>query len=365
MDWDGEGLLDGLDDPGRNARRALLDELHADGVTVEELRRAVQEDRLVLLPIELALMSAPRYTLAEVSEKSGVPEEHVAAFWRALGLTLTDAARFTEEDVEAARRTRVYLDSGMPPEEILALLRVMSTSVQRVAEGSRALFARNFLRSGDTEADLAKRFLDMTQVLVPLAVQDLEYLMRVHLREYARHDALGIAELDSGEMPQTQEVAVAFADLVGFTALGESIPEVELGGIADRLADLTLERIRPPVRLVKTIGDAVMLVSPRPEPLVSLLLELVEAAEADEQLPALRAGAAWGPAYPRLGDWYGNVVNLASRVAGRARPGSVLVTTPLRDALGDRLAFSRAGQKRLKNVGSPIHVWRVRRHDPG
>jgi adenylate cyclase len=361
MDWDAEGLLDGLEPTAREARRALLDQLHEQGVAPEDLRRAVQEDRLVLLPIELALLSAPKYTLEEISRESGVPEDHVAAFWRALGLTLSDDARFTDEDLEAAKRTRLYLDAGMPREEILGLLRVMSSSIQRSAEAIRATFARRFLQPGDSEADLAARFADMGGALMPLVVADLEYLMRVHLREFSRHDALGVAELDSGQLPDTQEVAVAFADLVGFTELGESLPEVELGEIADRLTDLTLERIRTPVRLVKTIGDAVMLVSPQPAPLVALLLELVDAAAADERMPPLRAGASWGLAYPRLGDWYGGTVNLASRVAGRARPGSVLVTTPLRDALDGGFEFSRAGLKRLKNVAEPVEAWRVRK----
>ena len=360
MDWEAEGLLEGLDAPARAARTALLDELHGDGVPVEDLRRAVQEDRLVLLPIELALMSAPRHTLDHLSEESGVSEEHVAAFWRALGLTLAEGSRFTDEDLDAARRTRIYLDAGLPPEEILGLLRVMSSSVQRSADAIRAVFARTVLQPGDTEADLANRLRQTAGALMPLVVADLEYLMRLHLREFARHDALSAADRDSG-LPDTQEVAVAFADLVGFTELGESLPENELGEIADRLADLTLERIRAPIRLVKTIGDAVMLVSPQPRPLVDLLLELVDAATADEQMPPLRAGAAWGLAYPRFGDWYGGVVNLASRVAGRARPDSVLITTPLREQLGDdAFAFSRAGLKRLKNVGEPVEAWRVR-----
>ena len=368
MDWDAEGLLDGLDPAAREARRALLDELHHEkGVPVDALRQAVEQDRLVLLPIELTLMSAPHHTLAEVARESGVPAEHIAAFWRALGLALadTDAARFSEEDMQAARRTRLYLDAGLPPQDILGVLRILSSSMARTAEAARAIFTRNLLQPGDTEAELARRFGEMTELLVPLLVQDLEYVLRLHLREFARHDMVGLAEVDRGRLPDTQEVAVAFADIVGFTELGETLPEVELGEIAERLADLTLERIRPPVRLVKTIGDAVMLVSLQAQPLVELLLELVEAVEADEQMPRLRAGAAWGAAYPRFGDWYGGTVNLASRVAGRARPGSVLVTRPLRDALGDGFDFSRAGSKRLKNVGEPVEVWRVRSPESG
>jgi adenylate cyclase len=369
MDWDAEGLLDGLDDAhAREARAQLLDELAEAGVPAQDLRRAVEEDRLVLLPIELSLLSLPRLTVGEVAEQSGLTAEQVIDSRRAMGLPAVgpEDRVFGEEDVEAAKRLKLYFDSGMPPAELLALLRVQSGAVMRAADGTRAAFVRSFLEPGDTELDLAHRYQAMSGALMPLIAEDLDYMMRVHLREFARNGALGVAERDSGRLPQTSDVAVAFADLVGFTALGESLPEVELGQIADRLTDLALDRIKAPVRLVKTIGDAVMLVSPQPEPLVDFLLELVEAADADEDLPPLRAGAAWGSAYPRLGDWYGNVVNLASRVAGRARPGAVLVTPALHDALGDDgFEFSYAGPKRLKGVHDPVEVWRVRRRRSG
>ena len=52
----------------------------------------------------------------------------------------------------------------------------------------------------------------------------------------------------------------------------------------------------------------------------------------EEELPSLRAGIAFGPALLRAGDYYGNSVNLASRVTGVARPGSVLCTREVRDA---------------------------------
>ena len=91
------------------------------------------------------------------------------------------------------------------------------------------------------------------------------------------------------------------------------------------------------MRLVKVIGDAVMLVSPEPGPMVAATLELVERAEAQEALPQLRAGVAYGPAVNRWGDWFGSTVNLASRLTARARPGSVLTTEEVRDAARGRL----------------------------
>src|SRR5581483_3970751 len=103
-----------------------------------------------------------------------------------------------------------------------------------------------------------------------------------------------------------REVAVAFADLVGFTRLGEEVPPDELGRLAARLEELANEVSEPPVRLVKTIGDAAMLSSPEPEPLLGATLALVEAADTEGQdFPQLRAGAALGLALPRAGDWFG------------------------------------------------------------
>ena len=127
---------------------------------------------------------------------------------------------------------------------------------------------------------------------------------------------------------------------------------------------MTTDLLRPPVRVVKMIGDAAMLVSPDDGPLLELALNLVAAAEADDSFPEMRAGLASGMALNRWGDWYGRPVNLASRVCSRARPGSVLVTEPVADASGgDDYRFSAAGQKQLKGIGA-VPLWRARRAQP-
>src|SRR3954471_18078137 len=189
-------------------------------------------------------------------------------------------------------------------------------------------------------------------------------MINLHLRHVVATELISAREREAGKLPGAREVGVAFADLVGFTRIGEELPPDELGRVADRLEELTAERVAAPVRLVKTIGDAVMLVSPDLEPLVHTVLELVEAADAEgEEFPQLRAGVASGDALSRAGDWYGQPVNLASRITGRARPGSVLVTTEVRDATGeDGLNYSFAGDKRLKGVRDPLPLFRVRRN---
>jgi adenylate cyclase len=109
-----------------------------------------------------------------------------------------------------------------------------------------------------------------------------------------------------------------------------------------------------------------MLVAPEPAELVETMLELVKSGDDAEDFPPLRAGVAYGPAANHFGDWFGSTVNLASRVTSRARPGSVLVTESVRDALTDNgYSISSAGPKRLKGIAEPVKTYRVRREPVG
>jgi len=228
----------------------------------------------------------------------------------------------------------------------------------------RTVVGEAFLRPGDTERDLGLRFAAATRELTPLTGPLLQWGLNVHLRELVRNDVVSRAELASGRMTGARDVAVCFADLVGFTRLGESIDVDELGGIAGRLAEMAADLARPPVRLVKTIGDAAMLVSLEVDPLLDVTLELVAAADAEgEGFPQLRGGVALGPALERGGDWYGRPVNLASRVTGIARRGSVLATAEVRDAAGAGYRWSNAGRHRVRGVKKEIPLHRARFQD--
>jgi adenylate cyclase len=160
-------------------------------------------------------------------------------------------------------------------------------------------------------------------------------------------------------------ISIVVADLVGFTALGEELPPGQLEQLANRLAELGHDVAKPPVRFIKTIGDAVMFVSTEPAALLDAVLALLDAAAADEALPRLRVGLAYGSAVSRAGDWFGSPVNLASRVTSVARPGAVLVSGPARDEIGDepRFRWSSAGTKRFKGIGGEVKVYRARRNE--
>jgi adenylate cyclase len=365
VDWEAEGLLEDCpDDDARKARRALLAELHEDGVSVEELREAVKQQRLALVPIERILGGDGSYSLADIAQESGVDIAYLQATRRALGLPVPDPDDkvLGEKELEVAKLGVRFREAGFEDEGMLEAARVLGRGMARYAESIRTLGAQAMLEQGADEYELAGRFAESTRQLLPLAGPWLEHVFTLQLRQSLRNEAVTIEEMTTGSLADTREQAVAFADIVGFTELGERVPIEDLSGVASGLSRLAEEVAQPPVQLVKEIGDAVMFVAPQPHHMVDVALTLVERAHSADDLPPLRAGVAYGPAVNRWGDWYGSTVNLASRLTDRARPESVLATEEVREAVGENgFRWSEAGPKRLKGFKTPVKTYRVRR----
>jgi adenylate cyclase len=364
IDFAAEGLLDGLEADERAERLELLERLAQEGFALDELRDASAEGRLIFLLAEREVGGAGRYTARALAERAGVPAEALATMRRAQGLPMPelDAPVFTETDVGAARMIRAFADEGLSVEQMLTTTRILGRGLAQAAETMRATALELVLEPGASELELAERYAAKAARLTPLLGPMLEQMVRLHLRHMVATEAISAAERRAGSLPGAREVTVAFADLVGFTALGEEVEPERLGEVADRLAAIAGEVAHPPVRLVKTIGDAAMLVSPEPAAALSTALDLIDAAgAAGEDFPMLRVGLAAGPAVGRAGDWYGRPVNLASRVTGVARAGSVLATREVRDAVPGGIArWSSAGPKTLRGVGS-VRLYRARR----
>jgi adenylate cyclase len=135
--------------------------------------------------------------------------------------------------------------------------------------------------------------------------------------------------------------------------------------VAGELAEMASQVAQGPVKLVKTIGDAAMLVAEKDnEALVEATIELVACADkAREGFPQLRAGVASGPALNRAGDWYGRPVNVASRITSVARPGSVVVHADVREGLKESFQWSSIGKRKLKGVKGEQALYRARLRD--
>jgi adenylate cyclase len=364
VDFAAEGLLDGLQGAARAERLALLEQLTEEGVPMSELRRTTATGTVIFLPADRVIVGPERYTAAEVAERSGVETEFLVAARRAMGLPIPDLdeAVYTEAELESARRVLVAREANISDDEILELLRVLGRGLSQAAEALRALPLKLVLEPGMSERELATRYGEAAAQLYPMVDPLISNVLALHLRHSAQSEVISAMERSGGKLPGSREVAVCFADLVGFTRLGEEVAPEELGHLAARLETLASEVAAPPVRLVKTIGDAAMLASPDPDPLLRAALDLVDAADAEgEDFPQLRAGAALGLALPRAGDWFGRPVNLASRITGIARPGSVLVEREVRDSAGDAYAWSFAGDRRLRGIRGSVALFRARR----
>jgi adenylate cyclase len=367
IDFEAEGLLEGVEGEARRARLDLLERLSDDGCSLEELKEAVAVGRLTLLPVERALAGeGPRYTAREIAELAGLDLEMLLRFRSALGVPLADPDEplGTEADLEAARRMKAFLDAGLPEDGMLQVARTIGMGTARIAEANRELIIRTLTRPGDNERDVALRFAAAAEYMLPLAGPTVVYALQSHLLEQIRRDVIGAGDLASGELGGAVELTVCFADLVEFTRLGEEIAAEELGMVAGRLEEMASAVAEPPVRLVKTIGDAVMLVSTEPEPMVAAALALIHAAEQEgQQFPWLRAGIASGPTLPQSGDYYGRAVNLASRLTNVARPGSVVLDEATKEAAGDGFSYSYVGERKLKGLDYRVKLFRARTPD--
>jgi adenylate cyclase len=361
QEFEAAGLLEGLDDGAREARLRLLQDLAAEGVSIEEMRVALAEGRLALLQVERILAGEPRLTPREVAEAAGIPVAFFIAMRQAVGIARPDPDERVcdAQDVSSAQAFAQLRGAGFPEDSLLDVTRVLGAGLAQTADAMRMAMAAVLLETAADEYEIATRNAEAARELLPLMTPLMDHTLRLHIRDQTRSQLFWQAE---GASPNLRQVWVGFADIVGFTPLGERIDAHELGGLVTRLTDLALETVTAPVRLVKTIGDATMLVSPAAGPLVETALTLVERAdEEDQEFPPLRAGLAGGVALSRGGDWYGRPVNLASRVTTVARPGSVLATREVRDVAGDRYSWSRAGRWELKGFRDRVSLYRARR----
>jgi len=364
-DLEAAGLLDGLDGTARTERAELVEWLVSKGYTAERIRES-------FAPMLLATRGAmgddgTLVSARQISEDAGLDLDLLERMMRAVGLPRVedpDAVVFPRFDGDAFANARKFLDVGITADQVVLILQVLAEGLTRAAEVMRYAALAAVLKPGATELDTAKATEALVEQVAPLLGPMVEDTLRLQLLHIMETEAVTNTERAEGlPLPGARLVTIAFADLVGFTRLGEAVPPEDLEKLAHRLADVAREVAEPPVRYVKSIGDEVMLVSSDPVAMLDAVLDLLDATEADEDFPRLRVGLATGMAVSRAGDWFGSSVNLASRVTGASRPGAVLVSESTREAIGeaDQFDWSFAGARRLKNIKDEVKLFRARR----
>ncbi|HEY7946450.1 MAG TPA: adenylate/guanylate cyclase domain-containing protein [Acidimicrobiales bacterium] len=344
-------------------------------VSEEDIARAEAEDVLDLLVVDCLLVpSVRRYTESEVAEITGMPEEMARRFWRALGFAdvTSDDSIFTDLDIDAIRILQTMVDMGAADVDTsLQLARVIGSSMARIADAEVAPSVRGMtgapLSGPGSSVEAADRFVELADHSLPAMARLLEFAWRRHVQAAVRRAMLLRTRHDPRALP---DLCIGFADMVGFTMLSQQLSEEELAALVSRFEDVAHDTVTARSgRVVKMIGDEVMFVTDTATDAARIALALAEAYADDELLSDVRVALAVGPVLVQDGDFYGPVVNLASRAAGIAAPGSVLVsdefhTALLRETEGRAREFSfKALRPRLVKDLGRVQLWAL--HRPG
>jgi adenylate cyclase len=309
-----------------------------------------------------SLLGTATLTSIDVAREAGVDLAQARRLWRALGFPpVPDTERvFTPADVEVVRAVRLLLETkSANPDDLLQLTRVIGQSLARVADAQVTVAAERLdqVRAEAVPDETAvAELVQRIATLAPSLEQFLGYVWRRHLLAALRSRAAAPA---AGDRPLT----VGFADLVGFTALSQSIAARERAAIVDRFEALAYEHIpERGGRVVKMIGDEVMFAHDDGAHAADIAVALVEACARDSLVPDVRIGLASGPTLSWEGDLYGPTVNLASRLVNFARPGTVLISDELGARLADdpRFELRHLRPVRLQGVGR-VRPWVLRR----
>jgi len=255
-----------------------------------------------------------------------MPAERTQRLWRALGFADVpdDDPAFTDADVTALARLSALIDSGfVDPGAEASIARAMGQSLSRLADWQTDMLAALVTPATgaaggreDVEADIVRS----TEQLLPLMRELQDYVWRRHLAANA-----GRLFLAAPGTVDRRELAVGFADLVGYTSRSRGMGGRELGAMVEDFEGLAADVIaRHRGRVVKTVGDGVLFTCAEPVDAVEIALRLPEEWTAADR-PPLRVGAAFGTVLTRLGDVYSPVVNLASRLTSLAHPSTLLV----------------------------------------
>jgi adenylate cyclase len=301
------------------------------------------------------LLGGPvRYTRREAAERAGVPLDQASELWHALGFAgvSDDETAFTDGDVTALANAARLVAAGLIDRAALATVtRMVGQTMSRLAEWqARMLLERSNMLAGGGLVEFVAEF-------DPVLEQLQSHVWRRQLVDSAQR----LLSSPDGA-PHSASLTVGFADLAGYTELSRRLDIAELADVLERfeaLAAALLAEQRGQV--IKTIGDEVLFTVPEPAAAAELAIRFQEQAAAAE-LPPLRIGLALGPVLARYGDVYGPVVNIASRLTGLARPGTVLLDQRLAEELADDPAWSIRRLRPASVRGyAHLHAARLRR----
>ncbi len=354
--------LDGSDwSPAAVAQARLVARMRDRGHSLAEIAQAAADGRLAFGLLEELFPADPRRrSLAQAARAAGVDPPLARRLLRGFGIGPLSGGTVTEDDIALLRHAAAALRAGFPLDALVQLTRVYGQAMASVADAEVRLFHLHvhepLMRSGATGVEIAEQIDELSRRVLPLVAPVLESLHQRHLRFFAEQDAISLieAEADTGDVDLGRvRVAIAFADLTGYTRMTEEQGEDAAVDAVERFVAAIEATLPEDARVVKTIGDEAMIIGSDAASLAAWAVVFRRGRRPEPRI-AVHAGAA----LYRDGDWFGRDVNIASRVAGRAAGGQVLVTRAVVDAAtGGELEFRRIGELALKGVRGPTEVF--------
>jgi adenylate cyclase len=373
--WAREGMIPEVDGTGEwttaaVAHARIVARLRDRGHKLEHIKRAGEQGRLAYGYIEeLFGGDVPRRSLDDAAKLTELEPALIERFWTSLGLPASGLDELTDEDIQALHYVSAVLASGFPLVAFLQLCRVYGQALSQIADAEVRLFHlyvhEPLIREGVPGLQMAEEMEDLAGDLLPLASPMMDYVHERFLQHFVEQDVVGHmeSELEDDDVDLGRvRVAIAFADLAGYTRFTEEEGEEEALSSVERFVEGVTNTLPDDARVVKTIGDEVMVVGQDIDALVDWAVGYTSLFE---ERPEPRIGVHVGTTLYRDGDYFGRDVNLTSRVVARARGGEVLVSDAVVDALRDssHLTFEEIGQVKLKGFSEPHRLCRAIRQD--
>jgi adenylate cyclase len=366
--WLALGLVPGFDGdwtPSALAYVRVVARLRARGHSLEDIKRASDRGQLAIGPIENLLRGAEaRHSLRDVARASGLDAGLIERIYTTMGLGALSLEGITDEDKQIVEYAASVLAAGFPLPAFLQLMRVYGQVIAQIADAEVRLIHlyvhEPLMRAGVPSVEIAEEMEGLAREVFPFAAPFMNYLHGRLLAHFVEQDMIGHMESDLNEEALEEgrlRVAIAFADLAGYARLTVERGDEAAVGAVERFAEVVTQTLPVDARVIKTLGDEVMVVGSDPAALTRWAADLQAQTAAGEPPP--RIGVHYGEVLYRDGDYFGREVNRAARVVARAGGGEVLVTRSVVEASAGvgGLVFNRIGEVRLKGFSEATELF--------
>ena len=349
-------------------RAGLVKSLTTAGIPMDDLGAAIRNGQ-----VSLAFLDAPAFerfsaysgvTFAQFAERSGVPLELLMLIREAAGSPAPlPGDRIRDEELPIAEMIELAANANFRLAALQQMMRVQADGLRRIAETEASMWQSEVIgpavAAGKRPDEiLGVEFGDRMSVLLERAVLGMYHLQQSQAWGADIIEGLEFSLAAAGLHSRLEHPpAMCFLDITGYTRLTQEHGDAAAASLADQLGRLVQRiSVRHGGRPVKWLGDGVMFHFPNPGPGVAAALDMVsEVAEAG--LPPAHVGLHAGPVIFQEGDYYGQTVNVASRIAEYARPGEVIVSQAVVDASsGSDVAFREIGPVELKGVAGAVRL---------